>query len=145
MLVAFGVAVLLAASLITYLRLSFTGRAIRAVAQDPGALALLGADPVSVRRHAFALATATCAIAGALLIIVAPIEPGLGRIYIGRTFCVAVLAGMGSVSGTLIAGVLLGVAESLVLATVGASWAPAVAFSLLLIVLALRPQGLFGR
>jgi branched-chain amino acid transport system permease protein len=145
MLVAFGVAVLLTLALSTYLSKTFTGRAIRAVAQDQTALALVGADPMRIKQWAFGIATATCALAGALLIIVSPVEPGLGRLYIGRTFCVAVLAGLGSMKGTLAAGIILGIAESLVLTSFGASWAPAVAFGLLLLVLAIRPVGLFGR
>jgi branched-chain amino acid transport system permease protein len=56
-----------------------------------------------------------------------------------------VLAGLGSMSGTLVAGLILGVVESVVLMTLGASWAPAVSFGLLLVMLGLRPQGLFGR
>jgi branched-chain amino acid transport system permease protein len=145
MLVAFGVALVLTLALALYLSGTFTGRAIKAVAQDQTALALMGADPVRIKQWAFGIATGTCAIAGALLIIVAPVEPGLGRLYIGRTFCVAVLAGLGSMPGTLVAGVILGVAESIVLTSFGASWAPAVAFGLLLLVLAVRPAGLFGR
>ena len=145
MLVAFGVALLLTATLALYLSRTFTGRAIKAVAQDQTALALMGADPVRIKQWAFGIATGTCALAGALLIIVGPVEPGLGRLYIGRTFCVVVLAGLGSMPGTLAAGLILGIAESLVLTSVGASWAPAVAFGLLLMVLAVRPAGLFGR
>ncbi|HVY08163.1 MAG TPA: branched-chain amino acid ABC transporter permease [Burkholderiales bacterium] len=145
MLVAFGVALLLTVVLTLYLSGTFTGRAIKAVAQDEGALALMGADPVRIKRWAFGIATGTCALAGALLIIVTPVEPGLGRLYIGRTFCVAVLAGLGSMPGTLVAGIILGIAESVVLTSFGASWAPAVAFGLLLLVLAVRPAGLFGR
>ena len=145
MLVAFGVALALTAALALYLAHSFTGRAIKAVAQDEGALRLMGADPVRIKRWAFGIATATCAIAGALLIIIGPVEPGLDRLYIGRTFCVVVLAGLGSMSGTMVAGLILGVAESLVLTTAGTAWAPAVAFGILLIVLGVRPAGLFGR
>ena len=81
----------------------------------------------------------------AMLIIVSPVEPTMDRIYIGRTFCVVVLAGMGSMSGTLVAGLVLGITESIVLTLFGASWATAVAFGLLLLMLGLRPQGLFGR
>ncbi len=145
MLVAFAVALLLTIALSLYLSRTFTGRAIKAVAQDQTALALMGADPVRVKQWAFGIATATCALAGALLIILGPVEPGLGRLYIGRTFCVAVLAGLGSMPGTLAAGVILGIAESVVLTSFGASWAPAVAFGILLLVLAVRPAGLFGR
>ena len=145
MVVAFGVALALTGALALYLSHSFTGRAIRAVAQDEGALRLMGADPVRIKRWAFGIATATCAIAGALLIIVGPVDPNLDRLYIGRTFCVVVLAGLGSMSGTLVAGLILGIAESVVLSTVGTSWAPAVAFGILLVVLGVRPAGLFGR
>lgn len=144
-LVAFAVAIGLTVALTLYLSRTFTGRAIRAVAQDENALRLLGANPIRIKAWAFGIATATLGIAGALLIIVAPVEPTLDRAYIGRTFCVVVMAGLGSMSGTLVAAIILGVAESIVLTMFGASWAPAISFSLLLAVLALRPQGLFGR
>jgi branched-chain amino acid transport system permease protein len=144
-LVAFAVALGLTIVLTLYLSRTFMGRAIRAVAQDQEALRLMGANPVRVKQWAFGIATAVLGIAGALLIIVAPVEPMLDRAYIGRTFCVVVLAGLGSITGTLIAGIILGVAESIVLTMFGASWAPAIAFAMLLCVLALRPEGLLGR
>jgi branched-chain amino acid transport system permease protein len=144
-IVAFGVALSLTLLLTLYLSKTFMGRAIRAVAQDQEALRLMGANPVRVKQLAFGIATAVLGIAGALLIIVSPVDPVLDRAYIGRTFCVVVLAGLGSMSGTLIAGIILGVAETIVLTLFGASWAPAIAFTLLLAVLAIRPQGLLGR
>ena len=145
MLVAFGVALVLTFVLTLYLSKTFTGRAIKAVAQDEPALRLMGANPVRIKQWAFGIATGVSALAGAMLIIIGPVEPVLDRVYIGRTFCVVVLAGLGSMTGTLAAGLILGIAESLVLMFFGASWAPAVAFGLLLIVLGIRPQGLFGR
>ena len=145
MLVAFGVALVLTAALTLYLSNTFTGRAIKAVAQDEPALRLMGANPVRIKQWAFGIATGVSALAGAMLIVVGPVEPALDRIYIGRTFCIVVLAGLGSMTGTLVAGLILGIAESLVLMFFGASWAPAVAFGLLLLVLGVRPQGLFGR
>jgi branched-chain amino acid transport system permease protein len=145
MLVAFGVALVLTFALTLYLSKTFTGRAIKAVAQDEPALRLMGADPVRIKQWAFGIATAVSVLAGAMLIIIGPVEPALDRVYIGRTFCVVVLAGLGSMTGTLAAGLILGIAESIVLMLLGASWAPAVAFGLLLIVLGIRPQGLFGR
>lgn len=144
LIVAFIVALAIAAALFLYLTRTFTGRAIRAVAQDEAALRLMGADPIAIKQWAFGLATATLALAGALLIIVAPVEPTLDRAYIGRTFCVVVMAGLGSMGGTLVAGIILGVSEEVV-KIYGASWAPAVSFGLLLVILAVRPQGLFGR
>jgi branched-chain amino acid transport system permease protein len=145
LIVAFGMALTLTLLLTLYLSGTFTGRAIKAVAQDEPALRLMGANPVRIKQWAFGIATAVAALAGTLLIIVGPVEPGMGRIYIGRTFCIVVLAGLGSMSGTLAAGLILGVSESIVLTLFGASWAPAVSFGLLLVVLGLRPQGLFGR
>jgi branched-chain amino acid transport system permease protein len=144
-LVAFAVALGLTILLTLYLSRTFMGRAIRAVAQDQEALRLMGANPVRIKQWAFGIATAVLGIAGALLIIVAPVEPTLDRAYIGRTFCVVVMAGLGSMTGTLAAGMILGVAESIVLTMFGASWAPAISFAMLLGVLAVRPQGLFGR
>ncbi len=145
MLVAFGVALVLTFALTLYLSKTFTGRAIKAVAQDEPALRLMGANPVRIKQWAFGIATGVSALAGAMLIIVGPVEPATDRIYIGRTFCVVVLAGLGSMTGTLAAGLILGIVESIVLMMLGASWAPAVAFGLLLVVLGIRPQGLFGR
>lgn len=145
MIVAFVTALVLTSVLAIYLSKTFTGRAIKAVAQDEAALRLMGVNPVRIKQWAFGIATAVAAVAGAMLIVVGPVEPSIDRIYIGRTFCVVVLAGLGSMSGTLIAGIILGISESLVLTFFGASWAPAVAFGLLLIVLGVRPQGLFGR
>ena len=145
MLVAFGVALVLTVGLTLYLSMTFTGRAIKAVAQDEPALRLMGANPVRIKQWAFGIATGVTALAGALLIIVGPVEPNMDRIYIGRTFCVVVLAGLGSMPGTLAAGLILGVSENIVLTLLGASWAPAVSFGLLLLVLGVRPQGLFGR
>jgi branched-chain amino acid transport system permease protein len=147
MLVAFGVALGLTVALTLYLSRSFTGRAIKAVAQDEPALRLMGADPVRIKQWAFGIATAVTALAGAMLIIIGPVEPSMDRVYIGRTFAVVVLAGLGSMTGTVAAGLILGISESIVLMHpgLGASWAPAVSFALLLLVLGIRPQGLFGR
>ncbi len=145
MVAAFAVALLLTFFLSVYLSKTFTGRAIKAVAQDEPALRLMGANPVRIKQWAFGIATGVSALAGAMLIVVSPVEPAIDRLYIGRTFCVVVLAGLGSMTGTLAAGLILGIAESIVLMQLGASWAPAVAFGLLLVVLGIRPQGLFGR
>jgi branched-chain amino acid transport system permease protein len=124
---------------------SFLGRAIKAVAQDPLALRLMAADPVRIKEIAFALSIATASVAGALLIVIAPVEPSLGRDYIGRVFAICVLGGMGSLQGTLLAGLIIGIAESITATFYGPSWSPAVSFGVLLLVLAVRPSGLLGR
>jgi branched-chain amino acid transport system permease protein len=143
--VPFVVGVLLTVALYVFLAKTFYGRAIMGVSQDSLALRLMGADPIRIKTIAFGLGIATASIAGALLIVIAPVEPAIGREYIGRVFAITVLGGMGSIGGTLTAALILGVAESLTSTFSGPSWALAVSFGLLLLTLAVRPSGLFGR
>jgi branched-chain amino acid transport system permease protein len=145
MLVPCGVALVLFGALELFVTRTFIGRAIKAVSQDQLALQLMAADPIRIKRIAFGISIATASIAGALLVIIQPVEPSVGRDYIGRVFAICVLGGLGSLPGTLIAAVLLGVVESLTATFYGPSWAPAVAFGLLLLTLAFRPAGLMGR
>ena len=145
MLVPFAVALAMVGVLQIFLGRSFIGRAILAVSQDRLALQLMAANPNRVKRIAFGLSIATAALAGALLIIIQPVEPSIGRDYIGRIFAICVLGGMTSFPGMLAGAVLIGVAESLTSTFYGPSWAPAVAFGFLLLTLAVRPAGLLGR
>ena len=145
MLIPFLAAAGMTGAVYLYLSKTFTGRAILAVAQDRLALQLMGADPVKIKQIALGIAIATTAIAGALLIIIGPVEPSVGRLYIGRVFAIVILGGMGSISGTITAALMIGIVESIVATFYGPSWAPAVGFSILLLTLAFRPQGLFGR
>jgi branched-chain amino acid transport system permease protein len=139
------VGVALTGALYLFLSRTFYGRAIQAVAQDAFALRLMGADPFRVKGIAFGLAIGTAALAGALLIMIGPVEPAMNREYIGRVFAVAVLGGMGSIGGTLVAALILGIVESLTATFSGPSWSVAVSFGVLLLALAVRPAGLFGR
>ena len=145
MLVPCLVSLALVAALQLFLTKTFMGRAIMAVAQDQLALQLMAASPTRIKRTAFAISIATASIAGALLIIIQPVEPSVGREYIGRVFAICVLGGLGSIPGTLIGAMMLGVLESFTSTFYGPSWAPAVAFGVLLLVLGFRPSGLFGR
>jgi branched-chain amino acid transport system permease protein len=128
-----------------YLGRTFVGRAIMAVSQDQQALQLLAADPIKIKRIAFGISIATAAMAGAFLIIIQPVEPSVGREYIGRVFAICVLGGLGSLPGTVLGAMLLGIVESITATFYGPSWAPAVAFGLLLLTLAFRPAGILGR
>jgi branched-chain amino acid transport system permease protein len=145
MLVPFVVALLLIGGLQWFLSRSFMGRAIQAVSQDREALRLMAVNPVRVKRIAFAIAIATTSVGGALLIVIQPVEPSIGREYIGRLFAICVMGGMGSFPGMLVAAVILGVVESVTATFFSPSWAPAVAFGFLLLTLAVRPSGIFGR
>jgi branched-chain amino acid transport system permease protein len=128
-----------------FMSYTFVGRAVQAVAQDPMALRLMAADPSRIKRVAFGLSIASASIAGAILIIIQPVEPSIGRDYIGRIFAICVMGGLGSFSGTILAAIILGIVESLTSTFYGPSWSPAVGFGFLLITLAVRPAGLFGR
>jgi branched-chain amino acid transport system permease protein len=128
-----------------YLSRSFIGRAILAVSQDGLALQLMAASPIKIKQIAFGISIATCAVAGSFLIIIQPVEPSIGRDYIGRIFAICVLGGMTSMPGMLIAAMLIGVVESITATFYGPSWAPAVSFGFLLVTLAVRPAGLMGR
>ena len=145
MFVPFVFAMLMAIGLQWFSSRTFFGRAMQAVAQDSLALRLMGIDPVKIKTIAFGISIATCSIAGALLVIVIPIEPSVGRLYIGQVFAIVVLGGLGSQSGTLIAAMLLGLVESLITTFFGPSWSPAVAFGALILVLAFKPTGILGR
>lgn len=145
MLVPFVCSLIMIALLQLYLTRSFIGRAILAVSQDPLALRLMAANPTRIKRIAFGISIATCAPAGAFLIIIQTVEPSIGREYIGRIFAICVLGGMTSFPGMVAAAVLIGIVESITATFYGPSWAPAVAFGFLLITLAVRPAGLLGR
>ncbi len=138
-------AVVMIGALQIFMSRTYIGRAILAVSQDSLALRLMSINPSRVKLIAFSLSMATAAIAGALLIIIQPVEPSIGRDYIGRIFAIVVLGGMGSFPGMLLAAILLGVAESLTATFYGPSWAPAVSFGILLLTLAFRPAGILGR
>src|SRR5262249_55958395 len=139
MLIPCMIAILMFIALQVYLSRTFMGRAIMAVAQDQLALRLMAASPTRVKRVAFAISIATASLAGAFLIIIQPVEPSVGREYIGRLFAICVLGGLGSLPGTITAAMLLGIAESLTATFYGPSWAPAVSFGILLLTLAFRP------
>jgi len=145
LVVPFVVSVAMVLGVEAFLTRTFFGRAVLAVAQDALALRLMGVNTLRVKEFAFALSIATAGVAGAILVVIQPVQPAMGREYIGLVFAVCVLGGLGSVRGALAGAFVLGLAESFTSTFAGPSWAPAVSFGLLLATLALRPAGLFGR
>ena len=145
LVVPFLVSMVMVVGVQLFLTHTFFGRAVLAVAQDQLALRLMGVNPVRVKELAFALSIATAGVAGAFLIVIQPVQPAIGREFIGLVFAVCVLGGMGSIWGTLLGAFVLGLAESFTSTYFGPSWAPAVSFGLLLATLAFRPSGLLGR
>lgn len=122
------------------------GKAIRAVSQNIECCQVNGIDVESVVRRTFLLGTALAALSG---ILTAPVNVsvygGMGESITLKTFAVIVMGGMGNVRGTLLAGMLLGVVEALVSGLIGLQYRDSVGFIALLLMLMLRPHGLFSQ
>jgi branched-chain amino acid transport system permease protein len=119
------------------------GLRLRASSEDPAAAGVMGVDVRRVYAATFAISAGTAAIGGVLLGLTYSFAPLTGATYLVTGFAVVVLGGVGSIKGTLIGGLLLGVIESLGATFVGDGWRTFIGFVLFLIVLSVRPQGLF--
>lgn len=120
------------------------GRQIRAVVQDRDAAALVGLDVDRIYTTTFAVGCGLAALSGGLLGSMFLVYPTMGLAAVLKAFVVVVIGGMGSLGGAVAGGILLGVTESL-----GGAWMPAgfkdiIGFVFIILVLALRPQGIFG-
>ena len=120
------------------------GRAIRATAEDWEAAALMGIPVGKTYLLAFALGTALAGVAGGLVSITYSISPSIGIEWTLKALIVIVLAGMGSLFGSFAGGILLGLAEAMSVVFVGGPYREVIGLILFLVVLILRPQGLFG-
>ena len=143
--VSFAIAVGLALALYLFVMRTMTGRAARAIAQNRYAAPLMGINVFRVQAISFAVGSAAAGIAGALLLPVFYLYPGVGDQFTLKAFVMVVLGGMGSIVGAALAGLVLGVVESLTSLYWGNEWALAVDFALFLLVLSLKPSGIFGR
>lgn len=140
---AISVAVIVAVHLVVS-RTGF-GRDLRASALDPVAAASVGVDVRSVHAFTFALGAACAAMGGVLVGIAFSFTPATGASYLLTSFAVVVLGGMGNILGTLAAGIVLGVLQSVGALALGDGFRDLVGLVLFLAVLAIRPNGLFGR
>lgn len=120
------------------------GRAMRAVAENPDLARVAGIDPAMVVRATWWLGGGLAALAGVFLGLTVQIRPEMGFDLLLPLFAGVILGGIGSVPGALAGGMIVGVAEALAVPFIGAQWRGGVAFLLLLAVLLVRPQGLFG-
>jgi branched-chain amino acid transport system permease protein len=144
-LISFAIALVLCGAVHLMLQRTGLGREIRASSEDSEAAAGLGVDVVRVRVFVYGLAAACAAVGGVLVGITFDFTPTIGITYLLTGFAVVVLGGLGSVKGTLLGAILLGVIESVGAAFVGDGYRDFIGFVAFLIVLSLRPQGLFGR
>ena len=144
-LAAFVLAVATVFGLDAILQRTYFGKAIRATAQNPAAAMLAGIDTRLITLLAFALGSALAAVAGVGLALIYPLQPTAHVLWVVKAFLVAVLGGVANVRGALVAGLLLGLAESYLGTFVTFRWVDFSVYVLLLLVLMFRPQGLYGK
>jgi branched-chain amino acid transport system permease protein len=142
---AMVLALVLTGVLYWLLRHSQMGRAIIAVRMDRHAATLLGIRVPQVYAITFGIGTLMAAAAGGAMALVFPITPLLSGTFLGKSFVICVLGGLGSVPGALVGGFALGLLESFGAVAFGAQWSATVGFALMIVVLVLRPSGLVGR
>jgi len=144
-LISFGCALVLAAAVHLLLQRTSLGRQIRASSEDAEAASVLGVNVARVHMFVFGLAAACAAIGGVLVGLTFDFTPTAGITYLISGFAVVVLGGLGSVKGTLLGAIGLGLIENVGAAFFGDSYRDFIGFAAFLVVLSLRPQGLFGK
>jgi branched-chain amino acid transport system permease protein len=123
-----------------WLRFTYVGKALRAAAEDP---AMAGAFGVNHRAHAFVLSGVSAAyagVAGAFIALISTLAPAQIWAWLGTVFAVVIIGGLGHPVGALLAGLLIGVSESVTMAVAAPAWAPLVSFSILIALLVFRPE-----
>jgi branched-chain amino acid transport system permease protein len=144
-LLSFVVAVALFVAVHLLLQRTGVGREIRASSEDAGAAEALGVDVRRTHTLVYGLAAGIAAVGGVLIGTTFSFTPTSGLSYLLTGFAVVVLGGLGSVKGTFLGAIVLGVTESVGGAFVGDGYRDFVGFVVFLVVLSLRPQGIFGR
>ena len=142
---AFGMALVLAAAVYVFLTRTDLGKALRAAADDPEAAGYQGIDVRAMHGLAFGTGIALVAAAGGLLATYYPIEPNVAVNFIVLMFVAVVLGGLGSIPGAFVGGLVIGLVQSLTLLVLPFQLQNTGVFIAFLLVLYLRPQGLFGR
>lgn len=143
-LLALAAAAAVAVALGLFLRRTLLGKAIRAVAQDRNAALLMGVNVERVYMLTFGLGTALAGLAGCLLAPIYTLSPQIGTNFILPAFAVVVLGGLGSVAGAFVGGLIVGMTEALAGYYLDPALKHAVLFAVFILVLLVRPSGLFG-
>jgi branched-chain amino acid transport system permease protein len=144
-LISFAIAGIASMGLHMFVMRSTLGRAARAIAQNPFSAPLMGINVRRVQAITFGIGAAVAGIAGGLLLPVFYLYPEVGHLFNLKSFVIVVMGGMGSIEGAGAAGLLLGVIESLTSLYWGNEWALVVDFIIFILVLSLKPSGIFGR
>lgn len=140
-----AIGLVLAAVLHFVARRTRWGTAMLAVVQNRDAARLMGVPIGRVVAAAFALSAVFAGVAGVLIAPLVNVQSDMGTLFGLKAFAVAILGGIGSAWGVMAAGLLFGVAEALITATLGSGYTQILTFSLVIVALAVRPNGLFGR
>jgi len=138
------VSALTIALLYAFMKLTFMGKALRAVAQDRETAGLMGINPSQLIMLTFVIASALAGMGGAMLGPILVLTPFAGTTVIVKAFAIVIIGGFGNVEGTIIAGLLVGLIESYTTQFINPGLTDIVVFTLLLAVLALRPTGLIA-
>lgn len=144
-LYAAGLALATAGALFAFFKLSLTGKAIRACADNHLGALVVGLHVKHLYALTFGLGSACVAIAGCMIVLLVDVTPNLGPAYTLLAFVIVIVGGLGSMTGALVGGVLIGVSEAMAGLFITPSAKSMVSFGLLILVLLLRPQGLLGK
>jgi branched-chain amino acid transport system permease protein len=144
-LLSLAVAAILVVAIHLMLTRSATGRSMRAVSENPALAGLVGVEVRQVIRVVWLLGAGLASIAGITAGVLIQIRPQMGLDLLLPLFAAAILGTIGSVPGAMAAGLIVGLSEALAVQLIGAQWRGAVAFAILVVVLLVRPQGLFAR
>jgi len=144
-LLAAAAAMAVAAALFAFFRLTALGTAIRACADNLLGAAVVGLNVKRLYALSFGIGLACVGAAGALMVTIADARPALAQAFTLQAFIIVIVGGLGSMSGALVGGVLIGVSEALAGFFFEPSMKSMFSFALLILVLVLRPQGLMGR
>lgn len=139
-LIAFGVAIALAAGTWAWLRFTYVGRALRACAEDAPIATAFGINHRGLSFLLSGLCAAYAGVAGVFIALVATLAPSEIWAWVGVVFAVVIIGKLGNPLGALAGGILIGVCEAMTMAVVNPSWAPLVSFSVLIALLLFRPR-----
>ena len=138
------IVIIILVALFLLLKKTKIGLAMRATSQKSDASMLMGVNIEKVYIFTFALGAALAGAAGALFGILSPFNPTIGALPTIKAFAIIIIGGLGSIPGAVIGGLLYGIAENTAVYFLGGVWQDAIAFALLIIVLVIRPNGIFG-
>jgi branched-chain amino acid transport system permease protein len=144
-LVAFAVAAVFTAALFAFLRWSYTGKVMRATAQDRQAASLMGIDTGRVYALTWAVGISCVGVAGVLLAPIYPVYPTVGLQFVLIAYVAVVLGGLGDMAGALIASLIVATVEVVGSYVIGTAWKEVLYFLLFIAILLVRPAGLFGQ